>query len=206
VNKELQQSAAGISVFQSSRLGAAVAAAHVVRWGVRLQPTGVRAREETAMGLFSWLFRKPTGPEQAGRKRYEYATGNVELAERVERGEFLMAVMADITPRWTPGNEHLWDEYDPESLLDTPQKRQHLVNALLFGRLAVYRALRAAGRDIRGHDPFEFEDQVPEVMARFRERFPGVFEEGASPAVRVEARPLTLSPYDPGLEAPDTPG
>jgi len=158
------------------------------------------------MGLFSWLFRKPTVPAPAGRKRYEYPTGNVELATRVERGEFLMAVMADIKPRWTPGNEYLWDEYDPESLLDTLEKRQHLVNALLFGRLAVYRALRAAGREVRGRDPFEFKDQVPEVMARLRERFPGVFEEGASPAVRVEACPLKLSPAEPGLGASDTPG
>jgi hypothetical protein len=109
---------------------------------------------------------------------------------RVERGEFLMAVMADIKPRWTPGNEYLWDEYDPESLLDRPKKARHLVNALLFGRLRVYRALRAAGRDVRGQDPFEFKEQVPEVMARLRERFPGVFEEGARPAVRLEARPL----------------
>ena len=136
---------------------------------------------------------------------YEYPTGNVELAVRVERGEFLMAVMADINPRWTPGNEFLWDEYDPESLVDAPEKRQHQVNALLFGRLAVYRALRAAGRDVRGRDPFEFKDQVPEVMARLRERFPGVFEEGASHTVRVEVRPLKLSPGDPGLGASDTP-
>jgi carbamoyltransferase len=41
--------------------------------------------------------------------------------------------------------------------------------------------------------------------ARLRERFPGVFEEGSSPAVRVEARPLKLSPGDPGLGDPDAP-
>jgi hypothetical protein len=157
------------------------------------------------MSLFKWLFRKPATPSPAGGKRYEYPTGNIELAMRVERGEFLMAVMADIKPRWTPGNEYLWDEYDPESLLDTPQKRHHLVNTLLFGRLTVYRALRAAGHDVRGHDPFEFKDQVPEVMARVRERFPGVFEEGARPAVHVEARPLKLAPGDPGIGSPDSP-
>src|SRR5215510_9019754 len=110
------------------------------------------------MGLFNWLSRKPAPTDPVGGRRYEYPTGNVELAMRVERGEFLMAVMADIQPRWTPGNEHLWDEYDPESLLDTPEKAQYMVNALLFGRLTVYRALRAAGRDVRGHDPFEFTD------------------------------------------------
>jgi hypothetical protein len=158
------------------------------------------------MWLFGWLFRKPAASEVAGQKRYEYPTGNVELAMRVERGEFLMAVMTDIKPRWTPGNEHLWDEYDPESLLDTSEKRKHLVNVLLFGRLVVYRALRAAGRDVRGRDPFEFKDQVPGVMAQLRGRFPGVFEEGASPAVRVEVRPLKLSPDDPGPGTSDTPG
>jgi hypothetical protein len=128
------------------------------------------------MGIFDRLFGKPSSPAPSGQKRYEYPTGNVELAMRVERGEFLMAVVEDIQPRWTPGNEYLWDEYDPESLLDTPEKLQHLVNTLLFGRLTVYRALLAAGRDVRGQDPFEFKDQVPEVMARLRERFPGVFE------------------------------
>ena len=153
------------------------------------------------MGLFNWLFRKSTRPASSGQKRYEYPTGNVELAMRVERGEFLMAVIADIKPRWTPGNEYLWDEYDPESLLDTPEKQRYLVNALLFGRLTVYRALRATGRDVRGRDPFEFADQVPEVLARLRARFPGVFGEGARPAVNLEARPLKLSPGDPGLGA-----
>jgi len=69
---------------------------------------------------------------------------------RVERGEFLMALIADIKPRWTPGNEHLWDEYDPESLLDTPEKQRYVVNALLFGRLTVYRALRAGGQECGG--------------------------------------------------------
>lgn len=157
------------------------------------------------MGLFDELFRKPPAPAPPGQKRYEYLTGNVEIATRVERGEHLMAVMADIKPRWTPGNEHLWDDYDPESLLDTPEKARYLVNVLLFGRLTVYRALRAAGRDVRGQDPFEFEAQVPEVMARLRERFPGVFEKDASPAVRPEVRPLNPSPDDPGLGAPDSP-
>jgi hypothetical protein len=157
------------------------------------------------MGFFDWLFRKPTLPALPGQKRYEYPTGNVELAMRVERGEYLMAVMADIKPRWAPGNEHLWDEYDPESLLDTPEKARYMVNALLFGRLTVYRALRAAGRDVRGQDPFEFMNQVPEVITRLRERFPGVFDEGARPAVQVEARPLKLSLGDPGFGAPDSP-
>jgi hypothetical protein len=158
------------------------------------------------MGLFRWLFRKPTPPVPTAWKRYEYPTGNVELAIRVERGEFLMAVIADIKPRWTPGNEYLWDEYDPESLLDTPEKQQFLVNSLLFGRLTVYRALRAAGRDVRGRDPFEFADQVLEVMAQLRARSPGVFEEGAEPGVNLVVKPLKLSPGDPGLDPPGSPG
>jgi hypothetical protein len=158
------------------------------------------------MGLFNWLFRKATPPAPSGQKRYEYPTGNVELAMRVERGEFLMAVMADIKPRWTPGNEHLWDEYDPESLLDTPEKAWHLVNALLFGRLTVYRALRAAGRDVRGRDPLEFADQVPEVFAQLQTRFPGVFGEGSRPSPNLVVHRLKLSPGDPGLAPPARPG
>ncbi len=158
------------------------------------------------MGLFSWLFGKSPASESGGKKRYEYPTGNLELAMRVERGEFLMAVIADIKPRWTPGNEYLWDEYDPESLLDTPEKRENLVNTLLFGRITVYRALRTVSRDVRGSDPFGFKEQVPEVMARLRERFPGVFEEGVRPEIQLVAHPLKLSPGDPGLEGPDSPG
>jgi hypothetical protein len=150
------------------------------------------------MGLFNWLFGKTVPPAATGPKRYEYPTGNLELAARVERGEFLMAVIADIQPRWIPGNEHLWDEYDPESLIDTPDKRPYFVNFLLFGRLTVYRALRAAGQDVRGRDPFECADRVPEVMAKLKARFPGVFEEGAASDIQLVARPLELSPGDPG--------
>ena len=104
-----------------------------------------------------------------------------------------------------PGNEYLWDEYDPESLLDTPEKLQHMVNALLFGRLTVYRALRAGGQDVRGRDPFEFKDQVPEVMAQLRARFPGIFDEGERPNLRLVVQHLKLSPGDPGFEPPGAP-
>jgi hypothetical protein len=158
------------------------------------------------MGLFQWLVRKPTKTAATGGKRYEYPTGNIELAMRCERGEFLMAVLADVKSRWTPGNEHLWDEYDPESLLNTPEKQCHLVNALLFGRLTVYRALRAAGKDIGGRDPFECADQVPEVMARLRARFPGVFGEGAKPGLNLVVQPLNLAPGDPGIEDAESRG
>ena len=151
------------------------------------------------MGWFDWLFRKSAQPAPSGQKRYEYPTGNIELAMRVERGEFLMAVIADIKPRWTPGNEYLWDEYDPESLLDTPEKARYAVNTLLFGRLTVYRALRAAGRDVRDHDPFEVGDLVPEVFAQLRARFPAVFGEGARAGLNLEVRELKLSPGDPGF-------
>jgi hypothetical protein len=150
------------------------------------------------MGLFNW-FRKPTRPAPPVQKRYEYPTGNVELAMRIERGEFLMAVLAEIKVRWTPGKEYLWDEYDPESLLDTSEKARYAVNALLFGRLTVYRALRATGNDVREHDPFDYVDQVPEVFAQLRARFPAVFGEGARAGVNLEVHQLKLSPGDPGL-------
>jgi hypothetical protein len=131
------------------------------------------------MGLFDWLFgrRKQPGGSSAG-KRYEYPTGNIELAIRVNRGEPLPAVMEDLKPKWTPGNEHLWDEYDVESLIDTGAKRQYTVNRLLYARLAVYRALRAAAKDIRGSDPFEYVEQVLEVYGRLRGLFPDTLEGG----------------------------
>ena len=157
------------------------------------------------MGLFSWFFPKKKRIPLFGSKKYEYATGNIETAIRIERGEYLMSVIADIKPRWTPGNEHLWDEYDPESLLDTSEKRQHLVNRYLFGRLTIYRALLTIGRDVRGKDPLEFKDQVPEVMTQLRKRFPGIFDGGPSPSVKLEALPLKLTPGDPGPITSDTP-
>jgi hypothetical protein len=39
-----------------------------------------------------------------------------------------MAVLAQVGEQWKPGNEHLWDEFDPESLVDTMQRRRHTVN------------------------------------------------------------------------------
>jgi hypothetical protein len=116
-----------------------------------------------------------------------------------------MAVWEDLNRRWDPGGEYLWDEYDPESLLDTPEKARYTANYRLFGRLVVYRALRAAGRDVQGRDPFEFQDQVSEVMSRLRERFPRVFGEGVRSAVQIEVEPLKLAPGDPALGAPDSP-
>jgi hypothetical protein len=151
------------------------------------------------MGLFDWLFRKSVGPTTSGQKRYEYPTGNVEMAIRVERGELLMTVLEEIRDKWTPGNEYLWDEYDPESLLDTEEKRGFMVNVLLFGRLTVYRALRATGRDVRGNDPLEFTKQVREVFAQLQTRFPTIFGDEPHPGVNLEVRELKLSPGDPGL-------
>ena len=108
-----------------------------------------------------------------GTRRYGYPTGNVELVIRHEQGgEDLMAVLAQVQQQWKPGNEHLWDEYDLESLVDDKERRQYTVNQLLFSRLTLYRALRAAGRDVRGRDPFEFAGEVPKVLARLQERFP----------------------------------
>lgn len=130
------------------------------------------------MGLFDWLFGKRSStPLVYGTRRYGYPTGNLELAIRHEQGgEDLMTVHNQVLVQWRPGNEHLWDEYDPESLVDDEERRRYTVNQLLFARLTVYRALRATGRDIRGRDPFEFTAEVPEVMARLRERFPEALE------------------------------
>jgi hypothetical protein len=125
------------------------------------------------MGIFDRLFgrRNQTGASSSGRK-YEYPTGNIEFGIRVNRGEPLAAVMEDIKPKWTPGNEHLWHDYDVESLIDTAEKQQYTVNQLLYSRITVYRALRAAGKDVRGSDPFEYVDQVPEVFGRLKGLFP----------------------------------
>src|SRR5215510_1922648 len=100
------------------------------------------------MGLFAWLFRKaaPAAPLPAapppGTRRYDHPTGNIELAIRVSRGEPLAKVLEEIGAKWKPGNEHLWDEYDIESLIDTAEKQSHVVNRLLYGRVSIYRALR----------------------------------------------------------------
>jgi hypothetical protein len=123
------------------------------------------------------------------------------MAIRVEGGEQLMAVLEEIQSRWTPGNEYLWDEYEPESLLDTAEKRQYLVNALLFARLTLYRALRGTGHDVRGQDPFECTDLVPEVFARLLLRFPQALGESAQRGLNLEVHTLKLSPGDPGLGA-----
>ena len=63
----------------------------------------------------------------------------------------------------------------------------------------VYRALRAACRDVRGHDPFEFADQVPEVFAQLRTRFPALLGERARASLNLEVHQLKLSPGDPGF-------
>ena len=127
------------------------------------------------MGLFDRLFRRrpePPPPPAPGLRRYEYPTGNLEVAIRLQRGEPLTAVIEEVRVRWVPGNEHLWDGIDPESLVDADDRRKYTVNHLLYARLTVYRALRAAGRDPGGRDPFEFAAEVPEVVARLRARFP----------------------------------
>lgn len=106
------------------------------------------------MSLFDWFTRKPAGAPMYGTRRYQYPTGNLELAIRHEQGgEDLMAMVAPVREQWKPGNEHLWDEYDPESLVDTEERRWHRVNQLLYSRITVSRALRATGRHVRGHDP-----------------------------------------------------
>lgn len=156
------------------------------------------------MSWFGRLFRR-SGRGPAKGKRYPYPTGNVELAMRVERGELLMAVLAEVKNQWTPGFEHLWDEYDPESLLDTPEKRRHAVNYLLFGRITVSRALRARGQDVRGQDPFKFRERVPDVASELEVRFPHIFgPKGSVMPLQLVPHVLKLSPGDPGIP-PDPP-
>ena len=156
------------------------------------------------MRCFDWLFRKRVGPGQQVKKRYEYPTGNLETVMRVKRGEFLMNVSEDVRPRWTPGNEYLWDEYDPESLIDSPENLQYLVNQLLFCRMTLHRALRNAGHDIRGQDPFNFTDEVPKVLQKLESKFPDVFDGQGFRGVEVKKTPLELSPDDPGLPTDNT--
>jgi hypothetical protein len=123
-------------------------------------------------------------------KRYDYPTGNIELAIRVNGGEPLATVLEEIGAKWKPGNEHLWDEYDIESLIETDEKRYHVVNRLLYARLSIYRDLRAKGKDIRGQDPFRYRGEAPEqvqrLQARFPELFPGAFE-GRLPPIEYRA-------------------
>lgn len=110
------------------------------------------------------------------RKQYDYPTGNVELAIRLNRGEPLPVVMNDIKTKWMPGNEYLWDDYDLESLINTPEKQHYLVNKLLYSRVTVYRALRECGKDIRGTDPFSHGEEVPDVMAKLKIQFPSLLK------------------------------
>lgn len=129
------------------------------------------------MGIFDWFTRKPAaGAPPYESRRYQYPTGNLELAIRHQHGEDLMIVLAEVREQWRPGNEHLWDEYEPESLVDTEERRRHTVNQLLYSRIIVSRALRTAGREVRGRDPFELVAEVPEVIARLRERFPDALD------------------------------
>lgn len=58
--------------------------------------------------------------------------------------------------RWTPGNEYLWDDFDIETLVDTQEKQSMIVNVLLHSRITKYRMLRKKGIDIRGTDPFAY--------------------------------------------------
>ena len=134
------------------------------------------------MGLLDWLFGKRTRPDAASTGRqYEYLTGNVELAIRVNRGEPLDAVGDEIMAMWTPGNEHLWDEYDVESLVDSLDKRRVVVNQLIYARISIYRALRSKGRDIRGRDPLEHIGDCDGEFERLSALFPSLFHPPEAP-------------------------
>jgi hypothetical protein len=127
------------------------------------------------------LRRVPRRPLRRGAKRYEYVTGNIETFLRLKQGESLAALTQEIKPKWTPGNERLWDEYDVESLIDSDEKRRHLVNQLLYSRVSVFRALRDGGRDCSGADPFQFVHEVPEVAERLRGMFGETLQQFGGP-------------------------
>jgi hypothetical protein len=132
------------------------------------------------MGFFDWLFGKQNRPQapRTGRK-YEFVTGNVEFAIRLNRGEPFPALVNEIKSKWTPGNEHLWDEYDVESLIDSDEKTSQTVNQLLYSRITIYRALREKGMDIKGQDPFEYIEQAEEQITRLKMLFPALFPKGS---------------------------
>ncbi|MEI6231551.1 MAG: hypothetical protein WCT04_00760 [Planctomycetota bacterium] len=116
------------------------------------------------------IFRKRT--PVYGKRRYAYSTGNIELGTRHASGESLKEVLEQVRLQWTPGNEYLWDEFDPQSLIDSEEQRKFNVNQLIYARICLYRALRATGHDIIGRDPFEYVELVPKECARLRELFP----------------------------------
>jgi len=112
------------------------------------------------VGLFNRLFERGRKTAATPRvKRYQFPTGNIELAIRVQNGEPLFEVLKEIKQKWTPGNECLWDDYDAESLIDSDEKRYYAVNCLLYARVTIYRALRGKGKDIRGTDPFAYVEE-----------------------------------------------
>ena len=88
-------------------------------------------------------------------KIYPYSTGNIELFERLNAGENLEDLMKEISEKWKPGNEYLWDEYDIESLI-VGEKSEILVNNLIYNRIKKYRELRDNSIDIKGTDPMTY--------------------------------------------------
>jgi hypothetical protein len=132
------------------------------------------------MGIFDWLFGKGKQPPASRRgRRYEFVTGNVEFAIRLNRGEPFHALVQEIKSKWTPGNEHLWDDYDVESLIDSDEKKNQVVNQLLYSRITIYRALREKGMDIKGKDPFEYIEQAEEQITCLKVLFPALFPKGS---------------------------
>lgn len=90
-------------------------------------------------------------------KDYTYLTGNVEAVERINKGEDMMLVFSDVQTKWTPGNEYLWDEYNIESLINTPEKDKLIVNHLIYKRIKKYRELKTKEIDIKGQDPMNYD-------------------------------------------------
>ena len=107
-------------------------------------------------------------------KQYEHVTGNTEAMYRMMLGEDPQTVAEEIGERWRPGNEYMWDDYDPESLVDSHDRKMVGVNCLLYSRITVYRLLRDRGFQIEGQDPFGHIEQVDKETIKLLRRFPVV--------------------------------
>jgi plasmid rolling circle replication initiator protein Rep len=70
---------------------------------------------------------------------YPYPSPSKEILVRIWQGEDRATVQKEVRTRYQPGNEHLWDIYDIETLIDTPEKQATLENRLLYSRIKSYR-------------------------------------------------------------------
>jgi hypothetical protein len=86
-------------------------------------------------------------------KKYEYLTGDAEFSERMGNGEDIVLLSLEISAKWAPGNEILWNEYNINTLVNTNVKRVLKANRELYERIQIYRELTKRGFDMKGKDP-----------------------------------------------------